>query len=313
MSGSDGTPGPSTVVVGVDGSGVSRQVLEHALVAAARRGADVQVVTSVPAALFHLGSAAPATPTLGDICGEVYDGLRVLLDDVRADVRADVDTSAVRRVAVTLVVTERPASTELVERSGDAVLLVVGSRGRGAMRSALLGTVALHCATHATCPVVVVHPPAVTAGRPARVVVGVDGSAGSLAALVAAIEEAARLGARVDAVSTYPRAEDRTDLESLLVPSVEVVRARLGDVVREQLDAALTEVGRRGGAPAPEVRVEIVEGPPGEVLTRWSRGAHLLVVGCRGRGALRALLLGSIALDCVIHAPCPVLVVHPET
>jgi nucleotide-binding universal stress UspA family protein len=252
-----------------------------------------------------------AMPELGDIRGEAHDRARALLDEVRADPEVSAVHGA-EQVAVTLVVSERPAAPELVDRSRDAVLLVVGSRGRGAVRSALLGSVALHCATHAACPVVVVHPAAVPAGRTARVVVGVDGSAGSLEALTAAIEEAARLGATVDAVTTYQSAEDRTDLESMLVPSVEAIRSRLGDVVREQLDAALTEVARRGIAPVPEVRIGVVEGAPGEVLTRRARGADLLVVGCRGRGAFRALLLGSIALDCVIHAPCPVMVVHPE-
>lgn len=310
MSESDGTAGRPTVVVGVDGFGPSRQVLTAALVAAARRGADLQVVCSVAVELYYLGSAPLPMPDLGDVRGEAHDRVRDLVEEVRADSEVSA-VPGVEQAAVTLVVTERPAAPELVDRSRDAVLLVVGSRGRGAARSALLGSVALHCATHAACPVVVVRPRAEAAERPARVVVGVDGSAGSLEALVAAIEEAARLGAAVDAVTAYPGAENRTDLESSLVPSVEAIRTRSGNLAREQLDAALTEVARRGIAPAPEVRVEIVEGVAGEVLIRRSRGADLLVVGCRGRGAFRALLLGSIALDCVIHAACPVMVVHP--
>ena len=57
-----------------------------------------------------------------------------------------------------IVAAADPAAVELTERSEDADLLVVGSRGRGAVRSALLGSVALHCAVHAPCPVMVVHP-----------------------------------------------------------------------------------------------------------------------------------------------------------
>ncbi len=215
MSESDGTAGRPTVVVGVDGFGPSRQVLTTALVAAARRGADLQVVCSVAVELYYLGGAPLPMPDLGDVRGEAHDRARDLVDEVRADPEVSAVPGA-EQVAVTLVVTERPAAPELVDRSRDAVLLVVGSRGRGAARSALLGSVALHCATHAACPVVVVRPRAVAAERPARVVVGVDGSAGALEALVAAVEEAARLGAAVDCVTAHPSAENRTDLESLL-------------------------------------------------------------------------------------------------
>lgn len=310
MSEYDGMAGRPTVVVGVDGSELSRQVLAHALVAAARRGADLDVVASVAVELYYLGGAPLAMPDLGDIRGEAHDRMRALVDEVLADPGVSCVPGA-QQVAVTIVVTERPPAPELVDRSADAVLLVVGSRGRGAARSALLGSVALHCATHAACPVVVVHPRGTTDGRPARVVVGIDGSAGSLEALVAAIEEAARLGASVAVVSTYESAQDRTDLGSLLGPTVEDVRTRVGQVAREQLDTALTEVGQPGVASVPDVGIEIVEGSPVDVLTDRSRDADLLVVGCRGRGAFRALLLGSIALNCVIKASCPVMVVHP--
>jgi nucleotide-binding universal stress UspA family protein len=62
----------------------------------------------------------------------------------------------------------------------------------------------------------------------------------------------------------------------------------------------------------PTSRVEAVEGPAGDVLVRAAEGAELLVVGGRGRGALRGMLLGSVALHCVLHAPCPVLVLRPS-
>jgi nucleotide-binding universal stress UspA family protein len=298
-----------TVIVGVDGSDVSREVLVHALLAAARRDADLEVVCSVSVELYYLGGAPLAIPDVDRIRDDVHGRVRALIDEVRAD--ADVfGVPGVPDVGMRLVVSERPPAPELVDRSRDASLLVVGSRGRGAGRSALLGSVALHCATHAACPVVVVHQSAVAATRPPRVVVGVDGSQESRAALTVAIEEAGRLDGVVEVVSTYQRTDYWTDLSTVVVPSVQQLRERVASQARELVSTVLAESGRRG-TDAPEIRIDVHEGPAGEVLTRQSRGADLLVVGSRGRGAFRALLLGSITLHCAMHAPCPVMVVRP--
>jgi nucleotide-binding universal stress UspA family protein len=178
------------------------------------------------------------------------------------------------------------------------------------MRSALLGSVALHCVTHAACPVVVVHPaPAVR--QPPLVVVGIDGSEGSRAALSAAIDEAARMGAEVEAVAVYVPADYWTDLPSGAAPApdrfVEGLRRRIGSLV----DEVLAVRGQGDGGAAPAVRVEVVQGPAADLLVERAVPADLLVVGCRGHGTFRGLLLGSVALYCAMHAACPVMVVHP--
>jgi nucleotide-binding universal stress UspA family protein len=314
MSAVDGGTGAAadrrpTVVVGVDGSDVSREVLVHGLLAAARRDADLEVVCSVSVELYYLGGAPLAIPDVDRLRDDAQDRVRALIDEVRADAEVSA-VPGVPDVGVGLVVSEGPPAPELVDRSGHAQLLVVGSRGRGAGRSALLGSVALHCATHAACPVVVVHHSALAPTRPPRVVVGVDGSDGSRVALAAAIEEAARRDGAVEVVSTYQRTDFWTDLSTVVVPTVEQIRERLASHARELVSAVLAETGSAGTG-APEIRIEVHEGPAGEVLTRRSRGADLLVVGSRGRGAFRALLLGSIALHCAMHAGCPVMVVRP--
>jgi nucleotide-binding universal stress UspA family protein len=162
LSESDGTPTAATadrptVVVGVDGSEASWQVLVHAVLAAARRGADLEVVSSVAVELYYLGGAPSAVPDVGRIREDAHDRVRTLVDEVRAEAEVSAVPGA-RDVEIRLVVSERPPAAELVDRSRDALLLVGGSRGRGAGRSALLGSVALHCATHAHCPVMVVRP-----------------------------------------------------------------------------------------------------------------------------------------------------------
>jgi nucleotide-binding universal stress UspA family protein len=297
------------VVVGVDGSAASRDVLVSALVAAARRGADLEVVSSVAVELCYVGEAPMVLPDLGELRSEASDRVRALVDEVRADAAVSA-VPGVRNTAVRLTVSERPPAPDLVDRSRNAILLVVGSRGRGAVRSALLGSVALSCATHAACPVVIVRPSPVATHIPPRVVVGVDGSSGSRAALAAAVEEAALVGGEVEAVSTFVLTDYWTDLSSVVVPPLENIRGRLREQVVDLVDAVLAERSDGGAAGAPDVRIEVLEGPPGEVLTERSLAAHLLVVGSRGRGAFRALLLGSVALHCAVRAECPVMVVR---
>jgi nucleotide-binding universal stress UspA family protein len=299
-----------TVVVGVDGAEMSREIVVHALLAAARRGADLEVVCSVAVELYYLGGAPLAVPDVHRLRDDAHDRVRSLVDEVRADAEVSAVTG-VRDVGIRLVVSERPPAPELVDRSRDALLLVVGSRGRGAGRSALLGSVALHCATHAVCPVVVVHPSPVAADRPPRVVVGVDGSAGSRLALAAAIDEAARVGGVVEVVAAYALADYWTDLSSVVVPSVEEIRERTLGQARDMVGEVLAETRSHDADTPPAIRIEVFQGPAGETLIERSRGAELLVVGSRGRGAFRALLLGSIALHCAMHAQCPVMVVRP--
>jgi nucleotide-binding universal stress UspA family protein len=207
-------------------------------------------------------------------------------------------------VDVDVVVAAGSPAGVLVDASDGAALLVVGSRGRGPVRSTVLGSVALHCVTHARCPVVVVHPRGDARPGPPRVVVGLDGSPASQAALDRAAEEAARIGGDVLAVAAYSPGSYWSDVYEVLVPPPDQLRA---DVARGS--EAMAAVARMPGGP--DIRVEVAEGAAGDVLVRQAEGADLLVVGGRGRGALSGMLLGSVALHCVLHAPCPVMVVRP--
>jgi nucleotide-binding universal stress UspA family protein len=156
---------------------------------------------------------------------------------------------------------------------------------------------------------VVVHP-GVAMSQPPRVVVGADGSAGSRAAVAAAIDEAVRSGGEVEVVAAYVTTDHWTDLASMVVPTVEQIRDDLLHRTEELVERVLAE--RADGGAVPTIRTHVVEGAAGEVLVAHARGADLLVVGSRGRGAIRGLLLGSVALHCAMHAPGPVMVVHPR-
>jgi nucleotide-binding universal stress UspA family protein len=313
--GSDSGSGPTRrdggrprVVVGVDGSPGSRDALVYALTTAAQRGADLDVVSSYLVNLVWTGGVPLEVPDVEAIRADTESRAQGLVDDVRRDPSA-VGAPGVDAVDVRLVACEGRAVPELLKRSADADLLVVGSRGRSGVRSAVLGSVALHCATHARCPVVVVHPLASVADLP-RVVVGVDGSTESRAALVAALAEAGRIGAEVEVVATYFPTDSWTDATLVLVQSVETIRADLERRTEKLVaDVVLAEAATGG---APPVRTTICEGPAAEVLLERARSAQLLVVGSRGRGAIRGLLLGSVALACAMHAPGPVMLVHTQ-
>jgi nucleotide-binding universal stress UspA family protein len=296
-------------VVGIDGSSGSREALVYALIAAARRGADLDVVSSYTIELYYVGGAPLDVPDVAAIHADQQERATAVVDDVRAEISVS-GVPGIQDVGITLSVPEGPAAQKLCERSAGAALLVVGSRGRGALRSAVLGSVALHCVMHADCPVVVLHPAPVVR-QPPLVVVGIDGSAGSRAALAAAVDEAVRTGADVEAVATYLVADLWRDRSSTGVsPSRERILEDLRERTRAMVDDVLGARGSPEGAAVPAVRVEVVEGPAAEVLVQRAASADLLVVGRRGHGTFRGLLLGSVALACAMHAPCPVMVVH---
>lgn len=292
----------AAVVVGVDRSPGGRTALAWALDAAARRGVPLRVVAAFPVEFSWREAQLLDTRQVEDIRADVARRAEAELAEVRRD-PAFAGPPGAGEVAVTVTATGGPAAEVLVQAAEGAALLVVGSRGRSELRSALLGSVALHCVIHARCPVAVVHPPAEVTARP-RVVVGVDGSAGSRQALELAIAEAVRRDAEVVAVAAYSAGSYWSDVYEVVVPPLDQLREDARRGTERMVDEALAGAGEW-----PPVRVLPVEGPAGEVLVRQAEGAELLVVGGRGGGALRGLLLGSVALHCAVHARCPVLVV----
>ncbi len=135
-----------------------------------------------------------------------------------------------------------------------------------------------------------------------RIVVGVDGSVSSKAALAWAIRQAKLTGAVVEAViawnypgtSGYPApAADNTNYEEL---AARVVTDAIAEVA--------------GSAGPVEIRPEVVQGNPAAALLAASAGAGLLVVGSRGHGGFIEALLGSVSQHCVQHAACPVVIIR---
>jgi len=140
-------------------------------------------------------------------------------------------------------------------------------------------------------------------GKTPQVVVGVDGSAASLAALKWAAAYKAATGATIHAVMAwhYPSAVGPGAPGRAPVSITEEVRTEMS----EHLTAAIKEA-----APETDFDQDIAYGHPVEVLVDASSDADLLVVGSRGHGAFRGMLVGSVSMGCVTHAQCPVVVVR---
>ena len=138
-----------------------------------------------------------------------------------------------------------------------------------------------------------------------RILVGVDGSDGSLRALRWAVEEAAIRDAVVVAAVVWQSPYDY--LFGVDGPYVPMDEGELVRIARETLAKAIATVA----AEHPEVRIEplVVEGDPAETLCQQADNADLLVVGSRGHGAFGGLLLGSVSSKCAHHCRRPVLIV----
>jgi nucleotide-binding universal stress UspA family protein len=149
--------------------------------------------------------------------------------------------------------------------------------------------------------------------RGPRVVVAVDGSAGSKAALRFALVDAARRGVRVVAVIAYRAPNWQGEYTGLAATDEERLRDALRDQCVGTVRTAIDEVVRGETGAPPDVQIRAALGSPADVLVRESEGADLLVVGSRGHGGFHNVLLGSTSIQCATHATCPVTVVHsPE-
>ncbi|ARP68638.1 universal stress protein [Streptomyces pluripotens] len=138
-----------------------------------------------------------------------------------------------------------------------------------------------------------------------RVVVGVDGSPSSYAALRWAVRYADLAGGTVDAVAAW----ELPGLYGWSAPAVDMDVDE--EEARRRMRKELADV--LGADAASKVREFLAHGNPAEVLLRAAEGAEVLVVGSRGRGGFASALLGSVSQHVSHHASCPVVIVRAET
>ena len=140
------------------------------------------------------------------------------------------------------------------------------------------------------------------AGR--RIVVGIDGSAPSKAALAWAVRQAQLTGAAVEAIIAW----EYPATYGYALPAAPEINYSFGEVAAEVVANTIAEVCGQG-EPV-KINSRVVEGNAAQALLDASAGAELLVVGSRGHGGFVEALLGSVGQHCVHHATCPVVVIR---
>ncbi|MFD7233226.1 universal stress protein [Streptomyces sp. NPDC059881] len=143
-----------------------------------------------------------------------------------------------------------------------------------------------------------------TGDQAPRVVVGIDGSPSSYAALRWAVRHAGLIGGTVDAVAAY----ELPGAHGWSAPAVDA-EFDAAEAKRGLVEEVRKVLGEKGEA---QVHERLVHGNPTEALLAAAEGAELLVVGSRGRGGFARMLLGSVSQQVAQHAPCPVVIVRPD-
>lgn len=280
------------IVVGVDGSASANAALDWALEAARRRHARLRLVHAIDMTRSASSSLAffPPVDVQRDMAWSVLTTALVDLEDVDVAVETSLGMG-------------RPAPV-LLDEADRARMVVLGSRGRSDLVGLLTGSTSLQVAMHATCPVVVVRAgvPARSAGRSAGlVVVGVDGSEVSEAALAFAFEEADAMRVGLTALHAWEWPDQHVDAHDGLWAAAQeaeeaVLAERLAGWTEKYPDVEVTRVTRRAD--------------PAWALVEESAGAALTVVGSRGSGGFKGLLLGSVSHAVLQSADSPVAVVR---
>lgn len=281
------------ILVGYDGSADATVALNWALDEAGRSGRPVRL-----AYVFEwLTVAGWIGPGLAPGLWPDEHARRQVEELVR---KAAADAAAERPgLTVHGEVFDGPPALVLQERSTDAGMLVLGSRGHGGFAGLLAGSTAVSVTAHAHCPVVVVRDGQAATSGP--VVVGVDGSESSLRALGFAVERAEQRDVPLREIRVWEPPGERW-----VPPGFDPEEA-----TATERAAAEEELARwRETFPDVEVDLRVSPGNPAALLVEASREAQLVVVGSRGRGGLRGMLLGSVSQQLLQHAHCPVAVVR---
>ncbi|NUT36644.1 MAG: universal stress protein [Hamadaea sp.] len=282
------------VVVGVDGSKEALAAVDLAAAEAVWRARPLHVVHGFIWPYLHV----PLGPSDS---GPPEGGLRHQADHLveEAVERARATAPGLR---VTGEVRTGSGGEVLIESSRSASLVVVGDRGLGAFAGLLLGSVAVHVAAHAGCPVLISRG---TIRPDLPVLVAVDGSPANNAAIGFAFAAASARGVPVVAlhVWAHPMSSGPGDMQPLVYDE---------SLIQQDEERVLAEAvaGWHDRYPDLTVLRRTAHGRVRRTIIDAAAEAQLVVVGARGRGGFTGLLLGSVSQSVLHHSPCPTAIVR---
>ncbi|MCX4572672.1 universal stress protein [Streptomyces sp. NBC_01571] len=277
------------VIVGIDPRERPDPVLAWAVDEAVRRRLPLRLVVAVPPLPGGQHIDTPWRRTM----------LRAQGENALAEAAAAVEALHADVPLATELLDGMPYAV-LCQMAAQARIIVVGSRRLSRPEELFSGdSVAVPVSAKADCPVVVVRGPEHAGERHPYLVVGVDGSEPSGAAVEFAVEEAALHGAELRAVWVWRR------------PVVPFGDEAVGLGERRRI---LSETVAGWAEQYPDVKItrEVLRGHPVEELALASVGARLVVVGRHGRGGYSGMRLGSVVHGLLHRAECPVITV-PES
>ena len=295
---------PTRILLSTDGSEGARLAADAAATLAKGTGSELHVVCVGPGPPLYELPDYPAR--FEEVVEAQRQGAKAVLDE---EVER-LENSGANIATARLEADERPDRTivRLGEELGAGVI-VVGSRGLGGLKRALMGSVSASVVHHAQCPVLVVRDEALVS--PTRILLATDGSEDARMADEVALELAARLGSELHLTYVEPMPERhpaparfRVDLPPGFVAGIEQeAEAKLAD-----------QVGRIGEGRGEVARAHARVGSPSAEIVALAEEleAGLVVLGSRGLGGTRRALMGSVSDSVVRHAPCSVLVVRPR-
>ncbi|WP_235096884.1 universal stress protein [Amycolatopsis decaplanina] len=283
------------IVVGADGSTGARAAATWGMQAADRHETSLELWHALGIPDYYLGSVPPTEEFLRKIKNHGETILREAAETV----------GHAHGPAVRTHLSDDSAAPALIKASDTARLIVLGSTEHSRFTALFGGSVTTALAGHARCPVVSVrgHTWDLPDSWKRPVVVGVDGSPGAEVAIAAAFDEACVRRADLVAVHAW---EDVSAFRSFGAPEGNYGWGAFTESAQRMLTQQVSKY--REGCPDVEVHQVVVHDEPRQELLRWSVKAQLVVVGSRGRGGFRGLLLGSTGQSLIHHAACPVLI-----
>jgi nucleotide-binding universal stress UspA family protein len=282
---------PTRIVLATDGSEEAELAAQTATALAGKTGSELYVVH-----VLVLPPEALHDPFGADAREEFASRGRARLDEMvgRIEASGGAVVGAYFRVG--------NADAELVDQAEELVagLVVLGSRGLGAMRRALMGSVSDSVVRHAPCPTLVVRERPLE--FPTTILLASDGSEEAKLAGSTAADLAEGTGSELQVVTVGPY------LPEIFSPTEEEP-ARLAREARTTLDEQVASI-EGSGAKVGQAHLRLGGAAEEIVALAEDSGAGLIALGSRGRGGIRRALLGSVSERVVHHAHCPVMVVR---